>query len=259
MSKLDLTYGRSVLIKSLLTGISLSAVTPMKSGDYGGRLIWIDKKDWPIVISALFWGNWCQLLWLMITGLCGLVYLTTKLANFNLPFKIELQIALGVVIILLIILWFYLRIELFTKLFAWLPFKDKMRSLYINYLQVKDKLDFFKTLIYAGLRYFTYVFQSMFLIYFLGSNTPFILLLCGVIVVFFIQSALPVLSWLGLIGRTGIAIFVLNKIGVSEINSSASSLMLWILNILLPSFFGVYYLFKKYLKGANEKQTLDRS
>lgn len=257
LSKLNLKYSNQIMLKSLVTGIGLSAITPFRSGDYGGRLIWINKKDWPAAISAMFWGNWCQLQWLLNFGILGIIYFTNQNPDFHLPYKTEVQILLALVIILLIILWFYLRFELFVVLFSWLPFKSKIRKLYINYLHIEDKTDLFKVLILAGLRYFTYIIQNVLLLCFFGSKISFYLLLSGVSVIFFIHAVLPVLSWLGLIGRTGIAIFVLNKIGVAEIHSSLSSVLLWIINILLPSFLGVYFLIKKFLKEAYEKQDID--
>jgi hypothetical protein len=53
---------------------------------------------------------------------------------------------------------------------------------------------------------------------------------------------LPFLNWLGLIGRTGIAIFVLSYIGISEMISGLATLLLWIINMLIPAVFGIYFI-----------------
>ena len=99
----------------------------------------------------------------------------------------------------------------------------------------------------------------MLLISVFNNTIAFSLLLSGVMTVFFIQAILPVLSFLGLIGRTGIAIFVLNKIGVSEMDSGVSSIMLWVVNIFIPSVAGLYFLFRKMINKQNEKKELDIS
>lgn len=259
MSHLDQVNGRVVLIKSLLSGIFLSAITPVKSGDYGGRLVFIRKDDWAIALNAVFWGNGCQLLWLMVCGLLGLLYLSTVLSENLLQAKTSLVVVLIVVMLMLIIVWFYLRIILVRKLIFYLPFKEKLRKVYYNFLKIKNRNDLYKTLIIAGLRYFTYIIQSMLLISVFNNTIAFSLLLSGVMTVFFVQAILPVLSFLGLIGRTGIAIFVLNKIGVSEMDGGVSSIMLWVVNIFIPSMVGLYFLFRKMINKQNEKKELDIS
>lgn len=259
MSHLDQVNGRVVLIKSLLSGIFLSAITPVKSGDYGGRLVFIRKDDWAIALNAVFWGNGCQLLWLLVCGLLGLLYLSTVLSENLLQAKTSLVVVLIVVMLMLIIVWFYLRIILVRKLIFYLPFKEKLRKVYYNFLKIKNRNDLYKTLIIAGLRYFTYIIQSMLLISVFNNTIAFSLLLSGVMTVFFVQAILPVLSFLGLIGRTGIAIFVLNKIGVSEMDGGVSSIMLWVVNIFIPSMVGLYFLFRKMINKQNEKKELDIS
>jgi hypothetical protein len=256
-SHLDKKYSKVDLIKSLLSGIAFSAITPLKSGDYGGRLIWLKQEDWPAALSAIFWGNWCQLLWLMAIGIGGVNYLTFIISAPLFPVSYFFMGMIIFVILLLIIFWFYARIELFRKLFQYTPFKQKIKELYIGYLKISNRKDLYKALIYAGLRYFTYVIQYMLLLCVFDNKLPIGYLFFGVVSVFFIQSILPVLSWMGLIGRTGIAIFVLSKLGVSELDSSLSSILLWIINILLPSLIGLYFIVVKFLNKSYGKQEMD--
>lgn len=254
LSNLRIKYSHRQLAQSILAGISLSSFTPMKTGDYIGRLVYLKRADWTAALKAVFWGNWLQFLWLVLGGLIGLWFFREYLDISNVKFGSNYFWLIYSVIIVLIILWFYVRLELFLNLLNRLPKWKKFVLLLNDFTEFKNKHNVFKALILSGLRYFVYTFQLWLLIRFMGIEVSPFYLYFGILLVFLIQTLLPFLSWMGLIGRTGITIFVLNRIGVGEIESGISSVLLWMINILIPAVIGFLLLLLRFLKMKKDEK-----
>lgn len=247
-------YKPTILIKSILAGISLSSFTPMKTGDYIGRLLWLDKIDWATTLKAIFWGNWMQFLWLVLGGFFGLLYFRDNFDFSQLAYGWGYFYVICCVIIVLIILWFYIRLELFKNLLRRIPKWSKFVGMVNEFVDFENKQKLYNSFVLAGFRYLTYSFQLWLLINFLDVKVDPISLYAGILLVFFVQTLLPFLSWLGLIGRTGIAIFVLNKVGVGEIESGVSSVLLWIINIMIPAIIGFVLLLMRFFKNEKDEK-----
>jgi len=69
-------------------------------------------------------------------------------------------------------------------------------------------------------------------------------LLACVAIVYLIQSSLPLPAMLSLLARGEIAILVFSMFNVNEISILATTFGLWIINLLLPAFFGLILLWK---------------
>lgn len=247
-------YKPTILIKSILAGISLSSFTPMKTGDYIGRLLWLERVDWAITLKAIFWGNWMQFLWLVLGGFVGLFFIRDHIGFSEIVLGWGFLYLICCVIIVLIILWFYIRLELFQNLLSRIPKWSKFVGMLNDFAGFENKQKVYKSLVLAGFRYIVYSFQLWLLIKFLDVDVNPILLYFGILLVFFVQTLLPFLTWLGLIGRTGIAIFVLNRIGVGEIESGISSVLLWIINIMVPATIGFVLLLMRFLKNEKDEK-----
>ncbi|HMG16114.1 MAG TPA: hypothetical protein VK590_11740, partial [Saprospiraceae bacterium] len=109
---------------------------------------------------------------------------------------------------------------------------------------VKHRRSIMKACMFAAFRYWVYVVQFVLILKFYGAGLSFFTCITAVCTIYFIQLMLPFLSWLGLIGRTGIAIFVLSSLGISEMISGVATLLLWIINMLVPSVFGIYFIIR---------------
>lgn len=249
-------YSRKESLNIILVGVSFALITPLKIGEFAGRLVLTDKKDWKAALWANFLGNWCQWIALALFGIVGLQFMLNYIQKFSYNQLMLVNILLLLVIILLIYFLFkrHLWVALVLRFIS-----GKYYNYFVNSeseIKLIDKTKILNACVFAALRYWVYTIQFALILKFFGSDISFFICICAVSTIYFFQLMLPFLSWMGLIGRTGIAIFVLHSIEVNEIISGIATLSLWVLNMVLPALVGIYLIFQFRLTKTiqNEKE-----
>ena len=252
-------YTELHIFKTIISGIVFALITPMKLGEYAGRLVLINRKDWSNALIATFLGNCCQWIALAIFGIVGLQFMLSSF-NFKNPILFMLvNVMLLLVTGLLIYLWYKKKVSI-SYLLKFIPAKyaNIIRQSRLNNYRT-NWANVFKACVFAALRYIIYTLQLVLLLRFFGTDIGFAMLFGAVCTIYFFQLILPFLNWLGLIGRTGIAIFVLKSLGVNEMITGISTFGVWIINMILPSILGLYFIFqyRQLKKVNNEKESMD--
>ncbi len=228
--------------KIILAGVSFALITPLKLGEYAGRLVLTDKKDRGLSLWATFMGNWCQWVSLGVFGIIGFQIMLEYIKWLS-PANIMLVNVLLLLVIALLIYFLFKKLGWMSILLRLIPrrfysyFKNNHFETY-----TKHRLRILKACMFAALRYWVYVIQFVLILQFFGVSAGFYICLSAVCTIYFIQLMLPFLNWLGLIGRTGIAIFVLSNVGINEMISGLATLLLWIINMLIPAICGTYFI-----------------
>ena len=93
------------------------------------------------------------------------------------------------------------------------------------------------------LRYAVYAFQYVFVFYFLGVEYCLVELLGFVSIVFLLQTLLPLPPIASLIGRGSIAILIFSNVGIHELIVIAATLLLWVINLVVPALCGLCLLY----------------
>lgn len=235
----------SSIFKSLLIGFSAGTFTPARSGEYFLRklplkeislsstitLTFIDKMM--LLINVIFWG--------------ALVSFGMMIFYYQVDFYVTASL-------------FIIFITFFTALFMTIYSKR-----FYNYLkEIKNrfniKIEFVKKLIeplsdlnnqlisklifFAFLNYLIIVLQFALIVISFDNEFNFSLLVIATIMVYFSKTLIPSIT-LGEIGiRESAAIYFFGIFGCSEAIAFNSSMMLFFLNLLLPSLTGLYFLFR---------------
>ena len=204
-------------------------------------------------------GNCCQWLALAIFGIIGLQFMLAYF-NFKDPRLFMLvNVMLLLVTGLLIYLWYKKKVSLgYLLKFIPLKYANLIRQSKLNSYRT-SWANVFKACVFAALRYIIYTLQLVLLLRFFGTDLGITMLTGAVCTIYFFQLILPFLNWLGLIGRTGIAIFVLKSLGVNEMITGISTFGVWIINMVIPSVLGLYFIFqyRQLKKVNNEKESMD--
>jgi len=114
------TFSFSRAFKSVLSGCSVTMLTPNRVGEYGGRILYVKPANRIKAISLTLVGSISQLLVTMVMGSVGLLYLrylshNNKSAHTVLPEfwgDVLIYLSIGVTLILL---FFYLRLGVRDK------------------------------------------------------------------------------------------------------------------------------------------------
>ncbi len=228
--------------KAVMMGVTMGMISPQRIGEYAGRLLAVPAdRNWLSVKANLYTSLALNFV-ILLSGLLA-VYFLIRRELFFIDFSVNTILVTGLISLICIsmLLIFFPQIErilklekLFSKLKTWGSFSQ--------YRFPKKSLSSLLVLSFA--RYIVFLAQYVLLLCFFGVEQDIMTLLASVAIVYLIQSSLPLPAMLSLLARGEIAILVFSVFNVNEISILASTYGLWIINLLLPAFFGMILLWK---------------
>lgn len=221
-------------ITSIGMGILLSLLTPNRTGELAGRLVYIEKgKKTKVLYSNLL----CSMAQLQITVLIGLiscVYFATEIAEWlKLPKGVLLFSAIG---------FFFLSISIYFSSNS----LAKILKFFIGKVQKNEtvlqisisKKSRARLLFYSLLRFFVFSLQFVILLQLFETELSIANAFMFVALLYFTLAVVPS-SWLSdLPIRTSLAFFIFDQLGYNGLNAMVVTLLIWIINLLLPAMLG---------------------
>lgn len=246
MQKIEVISLKEAL-KAVLIGLTFSLFTPNRVGEYGSRVIMVSKEKRFMSIFAIMVGVSSQWTVLIVGGWWGLV------AAFYYGFIDGNAMLLGSLIgigvlasIVLLLVYFNIKklINYFLH-FKWTrQWASKLQqSLFEHY----TNKELFSALGYSLVRYLIYSFQYLCLLYFFGFEADLMATFLGVLIVYLLQTGIPLPPSTGLLARGNIALLIFGYISVSNDASTiilASTFSLWMINVVLPALIGAFFIAK---------------
>lgn len=226
----------AVSIKAVLSGVTLSIITPNQIGDFIGRVLHLQVLNKIKGSLATVIGHTAQVLVTCLFGAYALIHFGHTV------FKENWMIALLFAAIMLALLLYVGMGEWYAKLkkIAWL-------NKYQDYLVVFG--DFSPQQLsgifgISFLRYLVFLSQYFLLLRFYGIEIDAANAIACIVGTFFVQSLVPsfLLLEIGLRGASAIWFFELYTHDISGILLSAYSL--WMINMLIPALLGLYFIYK---------------
>jgi hypothetical protein len=157
-------------LKAIFSGVSFSVTTPNRTGEYLGRVLYMDDGNRLRVISLTILGSISQLLVTIFFGLVGLLILRPDITNMNLSGWMEWIKDLGIIgasIAFIVLTVFYFRIGWLVKWIDKIPAIKKYIWL-INELEKTDTTLLLRLLSISLLRYVVFATQYFLLFRFFG-------------------------------------------------------------------------------------------
>ncbi|MGB3344895.1 MAG: lysylphosphatidylglycerol synthase domain-containing protein [Aequorivita sp.] len=218
-------------LKQSLAALTVSLATPNRIGDYGAKALFFEREKRKRVLLLNFYSNGIQLLATIIFGTVGLFYF---LLEYDVVYSTKAIIGLGIGIFIILILGYILwKKELLVKGFS----IEKI----FRYFQKFSNILKFKIFLLSILRYL--VFSGMFygLLLFFGSEIAFFTALALVFAMYLLVSIVPSIFIFDVVVRGGIAVWLFSFAGVSDLTVLSTVLVMWILNFVIPSIIGSYF------------------
>lgn len=218
-------------------GISLGIITPGRLGDYGGRLIHLEKSYHIQAIAATFAGSIAQNIIQFLSGAVCIYLFMDQLKLWNVDFFFTWTILTTLVFSVLGVLFFYpKRIMEWISRLEWLKKSDWVQKMQLSVHFSSGKL--FLLLGLAFLRYLIYTGQYILIMlaFDMEMNLSHMILAVGVI--YFFQSLLPLPPLLNWLGRGEIAVLILGQFQITAIYAMVCTYLLWFINLGLPAILG---------------------
>ena len=224
---------------AVLGGVSLSLFTPNRIGEYGGRILFVPPKyNWRAVVATLV-GSFSQNLVNIAFGfVAGVAFLV-----FNDIIPHALRTGLGVLTVLIlgfgVILYFRISalsiwVEKFTPP-SWM--QRPWRAL--KYLQKITTQDLLIALGFSLSKYIVFSTQFVLLLLYFGVDVPVFWIFAGVAVMYLMQTGVPLPPFVDVVARSELAVLLWASFAVNELSVLAASFFLWVINLLVPAFFGL--------------------
>lgn len=238
-STLQLSFYQSW--KNVMKGVSFGLIMPQQLGDALGKMEQSTSKDrWDIGILSLF-GGFVQSFMALIGGVVGVVFL----------FENELGITLIAILIIGIAVFIgsiFYSVEILQFLKVKFPFE------FFTSLNFKvTKIIILKVVVLSLLRYLVFVAQFVLVLQLFTTSFDKMKVISAVMLTYFGKTFIPALNVFGDLGiREFSALWSFSYTSIAAPNVFLCSMLVWILNILLPMLLGVYYLLETYF--SNSKQ-----
>lgn len=239
--------------KSVLSGCSITMLTPNRIGEYGGRILYVEDGNRIKAISLTIVGSISQFLVTMIMGCLGLFYL--RFFSQTQPVLPALWgdvlIYLSVTITLVSSL-FYLRIGWLVRMMEKVPALQKV----VTHIRVLDEFDNIQLIRIFSLslgRYMVFVLQYLLLLQVMQVDVVMITGFWLIAVFYLVMAVAPTIGFVELPLRVGACWAILKFYTSNELGVSAAALGIWLINLVIPAVIGSLLILSiKIVKDKNE-------
>ena len=219
-------------MKQSLASLTVSLATPNRIGEYGAKAYFFEKDKRKNILLLNFFHNSFQMLVTTFFGVIGFVVVVLK---YELPLStIKLIISL-LVLGLIVVLGFILKKQ--QLVFKGLTFSKIITKFKNLSLQIR-----IKALIYSVIRYLIFSFLFYSLLLFFGAEISFVIFIPLIFSMYLIASIVPTIFIFDIVVKGGVAVWLFSMAGISEILILITVLSMWILNFVIPSIIGGFYL-----------------
>ena len=243
--------------KSVLSGCSITMLTPNRVGEYGGRILNLDDGNRIKAISLTIAGSISQLVITMMMGCAGLAFLRYFSHNRAgglsvLPeFWGDVMIYMSVTITVFLLL-FYVRLGWLVRMLEKVPAFNKV----VKHIRVLDEFDYKQLMRILSLSFFRYlVFMIQYILLLQVMQVEIDLIICfWLISVFYLVMAVaPTIGFIELPVRVTTSWAILKYYTVNELGVGTAALGIWLINLVLPAIIGSLLIVgTKIIKEKNE-------
>ncbi|HEY5773300.1 MAG TPA: lysylphosphatidylglycerol synthase transmembrane domain-containing protein [Chitinophagaceae bacterium] len=227
-------------LKAIFSGVSFSVTTPNRTGEYLGRVLYMDDGNRLRVISLTILGSISQLLVTFFFGLLGLLILQPDTANMKLSVWMEWIKNLGIIggsLAFIVLTVFYFRIGWLVKWIDKIPAIKKYIWL-INELEKTDTTLLMRLLSISMLRYFVFATQYFLLFRFFAVEVNWWQGFWAISIVFFVMAITPTIELFEVVKKMYVTqeiftIFTVNTLAIGFVTTT-----IWFINLVIPATIG---------------------
>jgi len=225
---------------SVYSGICLGNLAPGRATEFLAKIVFFKLENRPKITVLHFINGMFQLCITYLIGLTALIFQLKQFEGDNVWLAYTTSsiaiLVFGVFIFCLIKINFILN--LITKKIS----KQKSIENFKYPFTAKKLSHLFG---FSLIRYCVFSAQFILLIYLFHEENLNIFIFMGIAIYFLITTTIPMISLLEAPIRAAIALIVFQNSGVSNSALALSSVLIWIINIIIPSIYGYSILLKQ--------------
>ncbi len=228
--------------KAILTGQAFALNTINRSGDFVGRILYLQEGNRLRGVALSLVGSMSQIVVTFFIGLIALVDLRYTILNRNNQLEVLNEYLLDALMILLFIgvivfTILYFNVSLVTRLIEKIPFVEKYKFL-IEKVEALHWRELTRILCLSVVRYVVYIVQYVLLLQLFGVESGVLTLAMMVSVFFLVMASIPsiALAELGFRGKVSLQLFGL--LSTNHLGIIAAAAGIWVINLIIPAILG---------------------
>ncbi|MFD0863860.1 lysylphosphatidylglycerol synthase domain-containing protein [Sungkyunkwania multivorans] len=215
-----------------LGALTASLLTPNRIGEYGAKVVYYSKNHRKKVLFLNLWSNMLQMSVTIILGAIGLYFF---LSHFEVAidyYRILRSVAILIAIVVAGLFGLRHR-RLQIKGFSFQKIKEFVQKMTLR-LHIQAWA-------LSLLRYATFSFQFFFLLQMFGITLTYFEAMMLITSMYLIASLVPTVFIFDVVIRGGAAVWLFGFMQINELTILCITSLMWLLNFVLPSVFGSYY------------------
>lgn len=222
---------RSAVIQSL-SALTTSLITPNRIGDYGAKAMYYLKPLRTKIVMLNLLGNLAQMAITTFFGCIGFILFSNRYAIDINYYKIS-RIAIVIFIISIFAVFGITQKRYKIKGFSIATILNFLKS-----INIKTHIII---LLLSLIRYAIFSFQFYYLLTLFGINIDYINAMIVITSMYLLASIVPTISIFDVVIKGSIAVFLFSYLGVDELTILVISTLMWLLNFVIPSVIGSYF------------------
>ena len=235
-------FSFSRAFKSVLSGCSVTMLTPNRIGEYGGRILYVGDENRIKAISLSLVGSMSQLLVTMMMGCTGLLYFRYLSHHASGAMRVLpefwgdvlLYLSIGLTLVLLL---FYLRLGWLVRTMERLPSLQKI----VKHIRVLDEFSDYnlvQILWLSFVRYVVFILQYVLMLKVMQIEIPFGLCFWLITAFYLVMAVAPSIGFIELPVRISASWIIFKLYTTNELGVSAAALGIWLINLVIPAVAG---------------------
>lgn len=229
-------------LKQSLASHTASLFTPNRIGDYAAKTIYFNGSERKKVVLLNLIGNMAQMFVTLLFGIVGVFMFTSQyqvdISYYKLA-RLLTYTLIGVVAI---------GFGVSHKRFQVKGFSFSKIWVFTKGLSVKIHA---KNIVFSLFRYMIFSFQFYYLFVLFGVNITYIDAMVLISTMYLIVSIIPTIFIFDVVVKGSVALYIFGFIGINNITILSVTTLMWLLNFVLPSIFGSYYVLNFNLPTAS--------
>ncbi len=218
--------------KQSLGSLTASLLTPNRIGEYGAKAMFYTTNHRKQIVLINMLSNFLQMGVTTIFGGIGLYLLTTKYQVVFNYYKLMQILLIGICLILLTV-FVLKKSTIKIKGFS----LEKLKFFAISFPKKNIATGF----IFSLLRYIIFSFQFYYLLTIFNTDIPYFNAMIIITSMYLLTSITPSIFIFDVVIKSSIAIYLFSIIEISELTILCTVTLMWLLNFVLPSLFGSFY------------------
>ncbi len=219
-------------LEQSLGGLTASLITPNRIGDYGAKAIYYTKTLRTKIVLLNLLGNMAQMTITTILGGVGFILFVNR---YQLDINYRKVASVGALILLIGL------IALFSMTQKRFKIKGFSIASLLNFIKLIPLKVHGLNLGWSLIRYLIFSFQFYYLLTVFGVNINYDEAMIVITSMYLLASIVPTISIFDMVIKGSIAVFLFSYLDVNELIVLSITTLMWLLNFVIPSLFGSYF------------------